>query len=166
MAVELIIATFQNDEHKAEELLKRIKELEKQKALKVIDMAAITRPKEGEVRVMDIGDVTPKRGAVFGAITGGLLGLMVGPVGAIAGAMAGAATGGASAKLIDYGVSNRMIKDMENNLQPGSSAAIVYVEMKWIDRAVNRLEELGAEVIHETLESELVDPLLETKKRG
>ena len=82
MPVELIIATFE-DENKAEELMKRIKELEKQKSLKVKDIAAIIRPKEGEVRVMDIGDVTPKRGAVFGAITGGLLGLMVGPVGAI-----------------------------------------------------------------------------------
>jgi uncharacterized membrane protein len=36
MAVELIIATFENDENKAEELLKRIQELEKQKALKVV----------------------------------------------------------------------------------------------------------------------------------
>ncbi|HXV98410.1 MAG TPA: DUF1269 domain-containing protein [Anaerolineae bacterium] len=166
MAVELIIATFENDENKAEELLKRIKELEKQKALKVVDIAAITRPKEGEVRVMDIGDVTPKRGAVFGAITGGLLGLMVGPVGAVVGAVAGAATGRTSAKLIDYGVSNRLIKDIENSLKPGSSAVIAYVEMKWIDRAIVRLQELGAEVIHDTLESELVDPLLESKKRS
>jgi uncharacterized membrane protein len=165
MPVELIIATFENDENKAEELLKRIKELEKQKALKVVHIAAITRPKEGEVRVRDIGDVTPKRGAVFGAITGGLLGLMVGPVGAVAGAVAGAATGGATAKLADYGVSNRLIKDIQNSLEPGSSAAIAYVEMKWVDKAIIRLQEQGAEVIHETLESDLVDPLLETKKK-
>jgi uncharacterized membrane protein len=157
MAVELIIATFENDENKAEELVKRIKELDKQKALKVVDIAAITRPKEGEVRVIDVGDVKPKKGAVLGAITGGLLGLMVGPVGAIAGAIAGAATGGASAKLLDYGVSNRMIKDIENSLKPGSSAAIVYVEMKWVGQAITRLEELGAEVVHETLESDMID---------
>jgi uncharacterized membrane protein len=160
MAVELIIATFENDENKAEELLKRLKELEKQKALKVVDMAAITRPKEGEVRVIDVGDVTSKRGAVFGAITGGLLGLMAGPVGAVVGAAAGAATGGATAKLADYGVSNRMIEDIKNGLKPGSSAAIVYVELKWIGQAIERLEELGAEVIHETLESERIDPML------
>jgi uncharacterized membrane protein len=162
MAVELIIATFKDDENKAEELLKRIKELEKQKALKVVDMAAVSRPKEGEVRVKDIGDVTSKRGAVFGAITGGLMGLMLGPVGAVAGAIAGAATGGASAKLIDYGVSNRMIKDTENSLEPGSSAAIVYVEIKWLDKAIARLEELGAEVMHETLASD-IDPSLAGK---
>ena len=90
MAVELIIATFENDENKAEELLQRLKELEKQQALKVVDVATITRPAEGEVRVMDIGDVAPKRGAIFGADSGGLLGLMVGPVGAVVGAVAGA----------------------------------------------------------------------------
>jgi uncharacterized membrane protein len=158
MPVELIIATFE-DENKAEELMKRIQELEKQKALKVKDIAAVIRPQEGEVRVMDIGDVTPKRGAVFGAITGGLLGLMVGPVGAIVGAAAGAATGGATAKLADYGVSNKMIKDVGNGLKPGSSAVIVYVEMKWIDKALERLNELGAEVIHETLDNDQVNVL-------
>jgi uncharacterized membrane protein len=83
----------------------------------------------------------------------------------VAGAIAGAATGGATAKLADYGVSNRLVKDIRDGLEPGSSAVIAYVEMKWIDRAVNRLEELGAEVVHETLESDMVDPLLESKKR-
>jgi len=165
MPVELIIARFENDENKAEELLQRIKELEKQQALRVVDIATITRPKEGEVRIKDIGDVAPKRGAIFGAVTGGLLGLMAGPVGAVVGAIAGAATGGATAKLADYGVSQRLIKDLENSLQPGSSAAIVYAEMNWADRAVARLRELGAEVIHETLASENVNPLLDGQSR-
>ena len=165
MAVELIIATFENDESKAEELLQRIKELEKQKALRVVDIATITRPIEGEVRTKDIGDVAPKRGAIFGAVSGGLLGLMVGPVGAVVGALAGAATGGATARLADYGVSNRLIKDIENGLKPGSSAAIVYVEMNWVDRAISRLQELGAEVIHETLAGEDINPLLDGKRR-
>jgi uncharacterized membrane protein len=166
MAVELIIATFENDENKAEELLQRLKELEKQQALKVVDVATITRPAEGEVRVKDIGDVAPKRGAIFGAISGGLFGLMAGPVGAVVGAVAGAATGGATAKLADYGVSNRLIKDIENGLKPGSSAAIVYVEMNWADRAVARLQELGAEIIHETLAGDEIDPLLSKATTG
>lgn len=165
MAVELVIATFENDETKAEAVLKRTKELEDQGALKVVDIATITKPKEGEVRVLDIGDVTPKRGAVFGAITGGLMGLMVGPVGAVVGAVAGAATGGATAKLADYGVSNHLIKDIQNGLAPGSSALIAYVEMNWIEKAIARLEELGGTVTHETLDSDLVNTLLESKKR-
>lgn len=165
MAVELIIVTFENDETKAEDVLKRTKALEDQGALKVVDIAAITNPREGEVRVMDIGDVTPKRGAVFGAITGGLMGLMAGPAGALVGAMAGAATGGATAKLADYGVSNRLIKDIQNGLTPGSSALIAYVEMNWIDKAIARLEELGGTVTHETLAGEMVNALLESKKR-
>jgi uncharacterized membrane protein len=85
---------------------------------------------------------------------------MVGPVGAVVGALAGAAAGGTTAKLADFGVSNHLIKDIENSLEPGGSAVIAYVEMKWADKAINRLEEFGAEVIHETLDSDKIDPIL------
>ena len=44
-------------------------------------------------------------------------------------------------------------------LKPGSSAVIVYVEMKWIDKALERLNELGAEVIHETLDNDQINVL-------
>ena len=58
MAVELFIATFENDETRAGEVLKSIKQLDKDGALKVYNVAAITCPKEGPVEVKDVGDVS------------------------------------------------------------------------------------------------------------
>ncbi|HXV99149.1 MAG TPA: DUF1269 domain-containing protein [Anaerolineae bacterium] len=159
MSMELIIATFEQDENGANQVLERIKKLTKDKLLVVRDVATIVKSKDGTVTVKDAGDIQAGRGAVFGAITGAIVGLLGGPVGAIAGAVAGAATGGAAAKIADYGVSNKMINDVKNGLQPGSSAIIAYVELDWLNKALNRLEEAGATVYHETLEGDMAEEL-------
>jgi uncharacterized membrane protein len=151
MATDLIIATFPDDEGGADTVYERVQELEEQKALKLKSAAIIVKPKEGEVTWKDFEDVDKKQGTVFGAITGGIIGLIGGPVGVVLGAAAGAATGRVTANLADYGVSDGLIKGIESEMQPGSSAIILYLEMKWADKAVTRLEEHGATVYHETL---------------
>jgi len=151
MAIELIIATFPEDEGAGERVYERVQELKKQDALTLLDAAIIVKPKEGEVTWKDIKDLDKKQGTVFGAITGGIIGLLGGPIGLVIGADAGAATGRVTAKLADYGVSDRLIKGIESSMQPGSSAIILYVELKWVDQAIKRLEQNGATVYHETL---------------
>lgn len=163
MNIELVIATFENDDERAEQVLQRVRELTKQKTIVLHNVATIAKTKDGKVRVNDVGDVKGKQGAVFGAITGALVGLVGGPVGAVAGAVAGAATGGATAKLADYGVSDKLIKEVQHGLQPGSSAIIVYLEIAWLDKAITMLEKNGAVVYHETIESNL-DELIEKKR--
>jgi len=151
MATELIIATFPDDEGAAEKVYEKVQELKQQDTLTLLDAAIIVKPKEGEVTWNDIKDVDKKHGTVFGAITGGIIGLLGGPVGLVIGAAAGAATGRVTAKLADFGVSEDLIKGTESSMQPGGSAIILYLEMSWANKAVNRLEELGATVYHETL---------------
>jgi uncharacterized membrane protein len=151
MNTELLIATFAGDEAKASEALAAVKKLHKDGSLKMLDAATIVKNKDGEIEQKDVHDVDSKHGAIFGAITGGLLGLFAGPVGAAIGAAAGAATGGATAKLADYGVSEGEIKETANNLEPGSSAIILYLELQWADKAVKKLEENGGRVYRETL---------------
>jgi uncharacterized membrane protein len=160
MSIELIIATFENNEDGADQVLQRIKQLTKDKTLTVRDVATIVKKKDGKVTVNDVGDLKAGRGAVFGAITGAIIGLVGGPVGAIAGAAAGAATGGITAKITDYGVSDKLIKDTQNGLQPGSSAIIAYVELKWVGKAIKRLEEAGATVYQETLDEDVSQEML------
>ena len=157
--IELIIATFEDDEEKAGEVLKAFEQAAEGGL--VLDAAAvIVKTKEGEIEVRDVGDVDAKHGRVFGAISGALIGLLGGPVGAIVGGVAGAATGGAVARLVDRGVSNRLIKDVRGGLHPGSSAIIAYVELDWVDRAVSALEAQGAVVHRETIKEPLINALL------
>jgi uncharacterized membrane protein len=156
----MIVATFEHDEEKAAKVLKGLQEAAAEGALHLDAAAVIVKTEEGEIEVRDVGDVDAKHGRVFGAITGAVVGLLGGPVGAVVGGIAGAATGGAAARLIDRGVPNRLIRDVENGLHPGSSAIIAYVELDWIDRAVSALQAQGAVVHRETIKEPLINALL------
>ena len=158
-SIELIVATFENDEAKAGEVLEGFQEAAREGVLYIDAAATIVKPKEGDIVIKDLGDVKSKQGRVFGAISGAVIGLLGGPVGAIIGGVAGAATGGIAANVIDRGVPDKMIEDIKNGLHPGSSAIIAYAELDWVDRAVASLKKEGAVVHHETLTSVLMTSL-------
>ena len=157
MGLEMIIAIFKGEEERAARALKNLKQLDHEGALKLQDFASIVVHEDGKVEVKDINDVRPKGGAIFGAITGGLLGLIGGPGGVIIGAAAGAVTGGGAAKLIDYGVSEKTIKEVEEELEPGDSAVITYIEINNVSTIIGNLESSGAIVRHDTLNADSLD---------
>jgi uncharacterized membrane protein len=165
MSTQLIIAIFENDEAKAEEVMVHLKKLAESKALEVKDAASVTRQEDGKVIVKDISKFIPQRGALYGAITGGLVFLLAGPAAAVVGVAAGALTGAGISKLSHYGVPKNLIKEVEDSLSPGSSGVIAYVEMSWIDQAVAWLEEMGAKVTHETLDEASYDALIGRTER-
>jgi uncharacterized membrane protein len=154
MGIELVVATFEDDESQAGEALKHLEQLAADKVLQLEHVAVVTKREDGEVEVEDVGDVDSQHGAVFGAITGGLIGLIAGPVGAIAGALAGAAAGGVTANLADYGVSDDIINAVKEGLQPGSSALIVYVDLTRAATVIDELDRAGATVVNQALDDE------------
>ncbi len=155
--VELIIATF-DDESKADTVLESVKQMEKEQYITVRQAATIVKNKDGEIKVSDIEDVDSRQGKRFGAITGGLIGLLGGPIGAVVGAAAGAVTGKAAAKRIHLGVPDSKLKEIERELQPGSSAIITYAEISFIDAAIRQLEQFGGTVFHHTIEEDMPPP--------
>jgi len=155
---ELIIALFENDESGAGRVLEKVREYHKEGLLRIHNVATLVMPQEGEAVVNDVNDVDKKQGTRFGAVTGGIIGLLGGPVGVIIGAAAGAATGRVTANLADYGVPDKLLEQVKSKMQPGSSAIILYAEMKWADKAVRTLEENGAKVYHDTIEGDLPLP--------
>ena len=157
MSVELVVATFGDDDSKASQVLEHLEKLAADGVLQIEHAAVVIKTEDGEVEVAEAGDVDARRGAVFGAITGGLIGLIGGPVGAVAGAVAGAVTGRVTANLADYGVSNDIIGAIEDALQPCSSAIITYVELAWAATVIDELEKAGATVVNQPLNSELLD---------
>jgi uncharacterized membrane protein len=157
MSTELVVATFEGDEKKAGEVMEGLKKLEADEVLHLKHVAMVAKTKDGDVKVEDVGDVDSRHGAVFGAITGGLIGLIGGPVGAVAGAVAGAATGGVTANLADHGVSDDVIHHIEQGLQPGSSAIIAYVELDGAATLIDELNNAGASVVNQPLNSASLD---------
>ena len=88
--LELIVAAF-NGEQKAGEVLKTLKQLQKEEIVFLVNAAVMTKDEKGKVSLKETQDVGTGKGAIFGAIAGGLLGLIGGPAGVVVGAAAGAA---------------------------------------------------------------------------
>ena len=137
--LELIVSTY-SDPHMAGTVLSQLKKMADDKNLDIRNAAIVVKDENGHVHLKDEEDVGAGAGALFGAITGGLIGLLGGPAGAIVGVVAGAAAGGAAAAIIDMGFSNDQLKELQTSMPAGSSALIVLVEHKWIEKLVGELE--------------------------
>jgi uncharacterized membrane protein len=144
---------------KADEALKDLKRLERQGIFNVVNAAVLEMDKEGNTRLRETQDVGAARGALFGAIAGGLIGLIGGPGGAIVGAAAGAATGGVAARQIDMGFSDAYLREIQESLEPGSSAIIALVEHEWVDRVIEALAKFEGRLFQQALKAEIAEQL-------
>jgi uncharacterized membrane protein/sporulation protein YlmC with PRC-barrel domain len=159
--IELVVVVFDNPDG-AKEALKFLKQQKREKKIVALRNAAVlVRDEQGQTSLSEMQDVDPKHGAIFGAITGGLMGLVAGPVGAIVGAAAGAATGRATAKRVDMGFSNEYLRDVQDKLQPGSSALVALVEHEWAGSMVEALDHfVGGQIFRQALPDEMVAELI------
>ncbi len=73
--------------------------------------------------------------------------------GVIVGAAAGAGTGGVAAHLIDLGFPKESLRELQDSLQPGSSAIVLLIEPTWIDRVVKEMKDFGGQLFRHTLET-------------
>jgi uncharacterized membrane protein/sporulation protein YlmC with PRC-barrel domain len=156
--IELVARIFDAPE-KAEEALKFVQGLHRQRAAKLLNAATVVKDMDGEVQVHETQDLGAGRGRRFGAVVGGILGLLTGPGGLIIGALAGAGTGGVAAKHIDRGFSDRFLEAFQAMLKPGTSALIVLVEHKWLHSLSSATAGLEGVVLQETLGDELIEQL-------
>jgi uncharacterized membrane protein len=147
----------------ADQGLQAVKKLAKQREIKLLNVATVTKDREGKSSLKEAEDLDTGRGALFGAIAGGVIGLLGGPVGVVVGAAAGAATGGAAAHWIDMGFANDDLKALKENLRPDSSALVVLVQSKDAAQVTNALDELGGELVQQTLTDEMVEQILKQR---
>jgi len=108
----------------ADEALKAVLGLAKEKVVKLRDAVAITKTEQGKIKLHQTKDDTAKKGFIKGGGIGVLFALLFGPVGWVA---AGAALGGAFA-MFDRGIKNKLLKELGENMTPEQSALAVLVE--------------------------------------
>lgn len=154
MNVELIVVVFDKAD-KAAQALEDVRALERSRVIRVTN-AAVLANEDGKVSIKEAEDVDAKHGALFGAITGGLLGLSAGPAGVIVGAAAGAATGGLAAQGIDMGFPNADLDDLRDALQPNSSALVLLIENRWVEKVAEDLAYLEGKLYRHALKAEVV----------
>jgi uncharacterized membrane protein len=117
----LLVITFDNMDD-AGNLLGDIKQLQKDSQLQINDAAVIVKDTEGGVKVKNMADSGVKAGAVGGGVLGLIIASVFFPIG---GMLLGAAAGALIGKMAHVGVDKNFVKEVTDQLMPGTSALFV-----------------------------------------
>ena len=124
MSNNLIVIAF-DTETGANEALDTVKSLKKQNFMSLEDTAVVVKDANGEVKSHNAVDTTTKHGILGGGLVGMFIGMMFGgPLGMM---VFGGIAGGAIGMLTKHGVSSDFIKDVSEQITPGTSALFIVV---------------------------------------
>lgn len=155
------------DQDTADQVLNKLRELQKEYLVDLEDAVVVVRDKSGKVRIKQAVQLV-RTGALGGAAWGGLFGLLVGVLfmnpllGWVTGAAAGAGAGALSAALTDYGINDDFIKQIGKNLEPGSSALFILVRRVNFDKVLPELQRFGGQIIKTSFTNEQEERLRKT----
>lgn len=116
-----------DDRLRAQELLLACTRMQRDGAVGLTDAVFVQRdPETGKVRVEETIDPTPGQSAVEGGFWGLLIGtLVLGPLGGLAVGAVAAGGGALAGKLIDLGVPQSFLDEVERVVPPGSTALVL-----------------------------------------
>jgi uncharacterized membrane protein len=152
----LIVITFDNEEE-AGNVMESLNKMRKDAFVSLDDSAVIVKDEEGKIHVKNEID----RGIKVGAGVGSMLGLFIGfffggPLGSlVVGGLGGALVG----KMADMGVDKKFVKQVSDDLQPGSSALFIIVRDSVPNAAISALKPYQGNVYHTSLPSSVEDEL-------
>ena len=156
-----------DDPSAAREMLFAAGQLAQQGKLGLDDAVILTRSADGRAHKLETTDITPVEGGVGGAFWGLLLGtLVLGPVG---GLVTGAVTGGAGAllaKIVDRGISDDFLEEMERLLRPGQAALCLLTSGDADPAVLEQLEQFDGRLIWSDLPPEVAADVNEALAAG
>lgn len=143
-----LIAIVYPDSDRAHDVLRATRAMAAGHLVDLDDAVVVTKADDGAVRLHQTINVTAQ-GALGGAFWGTLIGLLV--LNPLIGLAAGAAAGAATGALTDYGISDRFMRDLAREMQPGSSAVFLLVRQATADRLHAELARFGGTILHTSL---------------
>mgnify|MGYP001819386273 FL=1 len=158
---DLIVSVFE-DMEEAGKLRETLRSAERTDYISLDDSAVVEKDEDGKVHVKNEMD----RGVKIGAVGGGLLGLLLATVffpigGLIIGALGGALVG----KAFGTGVDKKFVEDVEEHMQPGTSAIFFLIREGNADVAAAALRPYKGKVLQTTLPSEDEEELRRVLKK-
>jgi len=151
----LVVVTFDNPEE-AGKVRETLRSAQRADYLSLDDSAVIVKDEEGKIHVKNELD----RGVKIGAIGGGLLGLLIGGIFfPLAGLLMGVLGGGLAGKLADTGVDQKFVKEVSEDLLPGTSALFFIVRAASPDVALAALKPYKGTVRHTSFPPEAEEEL-------
>lgn len=139
-------------EKTAAEIMRQIEAAQKFSGYDIVAQAVVEVDNKGKVHVHQ-----PGRGGVgagVGAVTGGLLALIGGPAGLLIAALAGGTIGGIAGHFIGRQFDQDALKQLGDQMVPGSSAIVVIVEDVYSQGLINAASEYKGDVITLTIGDE------------
>jgi uncharacterized membrane protein len=152
--VNLVVMTFDN-ETDAGNVMSSLRGLEKQGQMSIEDTAVLVKDQTGKLRVDNEASGATETGAVVGGSLGLIMSFMFPVVGIVVGAAGGALVG----KLLERGVDGNFVKDVGEELQPGTSALFITGRGSNHEAVLRALEPYKGRLYQTNLSSELEDEL-------
>lgn len=140
-----------NDEFKAEEVRLKLRKLQKEYLIDLEDAVVAVKDAKGKVKLHQAVNLTAA-GAVGGGFWGSLVGLIF--LNPLLGAAVGAAAGAVSGALSDVGIDDEFMKELSENMSPGSSALFVLIRKATVDKVLDELHGSGGKVLKTSLSHE------------
>ncbi|MGD9694411.1 MAG: DUF1269 domain-containing protein [Thermoleophilia bacterium] len=136
----------------ADQVLKRLLELQKQALIAVQDAAVVSWPEGArKPRTRQLADLTAA-GGVGGAFWGFLFGLIF--FMPLLGAAIGAVTGAVTGHLTDVGIDDDFISSVREKVTPGTSALFLLSSDAVVDRVAKELSDVKGELVSTNLTEE------------
>lgn len=147
---DLVVIVYPSQE-KAEEVRKRLFELQKEYLIKLADAVIATKSPDGQVHLHQIVNTTAA-GAVSGSFWGLLIGVLF--LNPILGVAIGAASGALGGALADFGINDQFMKQLSESIQPGSAALFVLIKEMTSDKVLDQIKGYGGVVLKTLLNDE------------
>jgi uncharacterized membrane protein len=145
--------------HTADEVLNKVRPLQKEHLIDLEDACVVERDKDGKVHIKQAVNLMAL-GATTGGLQGMLWGMLVGilflnPLAGMAlGGVAGAGAGALSGRLVDFGINDDFIKKLGETIPVNSSALFVLVKSVTEDKVLPEIEPYRPRVLKTSLSND------------
>lgn len=159
---DLVVVVYPS-EARAEEVRQKLFDLQKEYLLELGDAVIATKTESGKVKLNQVVNTT-----AAGAATGSFWGLLIGFLflNPLVGVAAGAASGALAGALTDIGIDDKFMKDLGDNLQPGSAALFVLIRKMTADKVLKAVEGFGGTVLKTSLDETREDALRDALRQA
>jgi len=144
--------------HTADEVLNKLRSLQKEYLIDLEDACVVERDKGGKVHIKQAVNLTAlgaAAGGTRGMLLGGLVGLLfMNPLVGIASGVTGAGFGALSGSLADYGIREDFIRKIGETIPEGSSALFVLFRSLTEDKVLPEILPYKPRILRTSLSTE------------
>jgi uncharacterized membrane protein len=144
---DLVVIVYPTQE-KAEEVRKRLFELQKEYIIKLGDAVIATKSTDGQIQLHQVVNTTAS-GAVSGSFWGLLIGVLF--LNPILGAALGAAGGALGGALTDFGINDQFMEQLAESIHPGDAALFLLIREMTADKVIEQIKDYGGVVLKTSL---------------